>query len=178
MVNMGLVRAAVLFVSDGIPSGCNSTVANAVAAAMEGFSGSPSIKTYVIGMKNVTALDKIALAGSGGTTHYIPVAGDVAAALVNALKSIAGAPTCAYAPPAGFDPYLVNLEVTIGATGTPKLVGKVESLAACGPSGGWYYDVNPPLRPSQVNLCPQSCAQLRGAPDSKVDLLIGCPSRP
>jgi hypothetical protein len=178
MSQMGSRRAAVLFVSDGIPAGCNSTVTNAAAAAAAGFNGSPSIKTYVIGLANPAGLDEIALAGSGGTTHYIPAAGDVVGAVVNALTSISGALTCAYSPPADFNPYLVNLEVTIGATGTPSLIGKVDNLAACGASGGWYYDVNPPLRPSQIQLCAQSCDQLRGTPNSTVNVLVGCPSSP
>ena len=61
---------------------------------------------------------------------------------------------------------------------TPKRIGKVDNLAACGPAGGWYYDVNLPARPSQINLCAEPCDRLRATPNSKVELLIGCPAVP
>src|SRR5439155_15165821 len=40
----------VVFVTDGLPNGCNSTVADAAAAAAAGLAGTPSIKTYVLGV--------------------------------------------------------------------------------------------------------------------------------
>jgi len=44
--------------------------------------------------------------------------------------------------------------------------------------GGWFYDVNPPGRPTQITLCPQSCMPLQSTPNSGVQLQLGCPSVP
>ena len=64
---MGQRSAAVLLVTDGNPTGCNQNgVTQAVAAAQAGFMGTPSIKTFVVGMGNTAALSMVALAGSGG----------------------------------------------------------------------------------------------------------------
>jgi hypothetical protein len=84
--------AVVVFVTDGMPNGCNSTVAGAAAIAQAGYSGTPSITTYVVGLGATAALDQIALAGSGGLEHYFPASGDVSAALKTALETIARAP--------------------------------------------------------------------------------------
>jgi hypothetical protein len=84
--------AVVVFVTDGMPNGCNSTVAGAAAIAEAGYSGTPSIKTYVIGLGATAALDQIALAGSGGNYHYFPATGDVSTTLLAALETISKAP--------------------------------------------------------------------------------------
>jgi len=177
---MGMRAAAVLLVTDGNPNGCNSTVNNASAAAMAGFMGTPQIKTYVVGLGTVATLDAIALAGSGGLTHYIPASGDVAGALSMALTQITGMITCAYTIPqvAGrpVDPTKVNVQITIGAGGTPQAVGKVANMAACGSLGGWYYDND--TMPTQILLCPQTCTLLKSDPNSSVQVLYGCPSGP
>jgi von Willebrand factor type A domain len=189
MAQMGRT-ASILLVTDGNPSQCNpNTVATATAAATAGFTGTPSIKTFVVGMGNVAGLEQIALAGVGGvqancpqvpgsTTCYIQASGDVTAALVAALTSISGMVTCDYEIPAVADPMLVNLDITIGANGMPQRVYKVDNMAACGANGGWFYDVNPPLRPTHITLCPQSCGPLQMTPNSGVSLKLGCPTDP
>jgi Mg-chelatase subunit ChlD len=83
--------AVVVFVTDGMPNGCNSTVAGAAAIAQAGYSAAPSIKTYVVGLGATAALDEIALAGSGGVDHYFPASGDVSAQLLAALETISRA---------------------------------------------------------------------------------------
>jgi hypothetical protein len=181
MQQMGMRTAAVLLVTDGNPTGCNGNNVNAIsAAAQAAFMGTPQIKTYVVGLGNVAALDAVALAGSGGLTHYIPASGDVAGALSMALTQITGMITCAYTIPqvAGMpvDPTKVNVQITIGAGGTPQAVGKVANLAACGALGGWYYDND--AAPTQILLCPQTCDAVKVDPNSGVDVLYGCPSKP
>jgi hypothetical protein len=84
--------AVVVFVTDGMPNGCNSTVAGAAAIAEAGYLGTPSIHTYVIGLGATAALDQIAVAGSGGLDHYFPATGDVAAGLLKALETISNTP--------------------------------------------------------------------------------------
>ena len=174
--------AAVVFVTDGLPNGCNSTVAGAATIAQAGLMGTPSIKTYVVGLGATAGLDAIALAGSGGMQHYFSATGDVTAALTSALKQITTAAiSCDYAIPesgSALDYGAVNVQVTVGATGMPAFVGKVDSAAQCSALGGWYYDVNPPGVPSKLTLCPQSCGPLTVTTSSKLQVLFGCASQP
>jgi hypothetical protein len=174
--------AAVVFVTDGYPHGCDSTVPGATAIAQAAFMGAPSIKTYVIGLGFVMNLDVIALAGSGGRQHYFPATGDVTAALTAALKEISK-PTisCDYAIPTNGQPLdygAVNVETRIGPTGTPQIVGKVDDASKCGTPGGWYYDANPPAKPTKITLCPESCGPLTMTDGSGLKVLIGCASIP
>jgi hypothetical protein len=168
--------AAVLLVTDGVPNDCNSSVNNVSMVAQQGFMGAPPIKTYVVGLGNTAGLDQIALAGTGGATHYFPATGDVSGQLVAALKAITGMITCNYTIPRGSDPRLVNVEVTVGMGGMPTKIGKVDNAAACGTLGGWYYDN--PMTPTQIIICPQSCGPLQMTPNSGVSILYGCPSVP
>jgi len=174
--------AAVVFVTDGLPNGCNSTVAGAATIAQTAFTGTPPIKTYVVGLGATAGLDTIALAGSGGTQHYFSATGDVTAALTAALKQITTqAIGCDYAIPTSgnaLDYGAVNVQVTVGAVGTPTFVGKVDNAAQCSTLGGWYYDVNPPGLPTKLTLCPQSCGPLTVTESSKVEVLFGCASQP
>jgi hypothetical protein len=180
MAQMGQRTAAVVLVTDGLPSAnnCNPrpTIPAAAMAAMNAFNGTPQIKTFVIGMGATASLEEIALAGSGGMTHFIPTAGDVVGTLTAALTSISGMVTCSYAIPPGSNPALVNVQITVGQTGMPTDIGKVTDLAACGPPGGWYYDNN--ITPTQIVLCPQTCDPVQMTADSGVEVLYGCPSEP
>jgi hypothetical protein len=174
--------AAVVFVTDGLPNGCNSTVAGAAAIAQAAFTGVPPIKTYVVGLGATAGLDTIALAGSGGALHYFSATGDVTAMLNAALKQITTqAISCDYAIPtvgSALDYGAVNVQVTVGATGIQSFVGKVDSAAQCSALGGWYYDVNPPGVPTKLTLCPQSCGPLAATVSSKLQVLFGCASQP
>ena len=162
--------------TDGLPNGCNSTIAAAVAVAQSGFA-TQGIKTFVVGLGNTANLDQIALAGSGGSTHYFPVTGDVATPFTAALNAIAAEPTCGYALASNqaIDPSLVNVQVDRGA-GVSAFVGRVSDAAACGSTGGWYYDN--PAQPTKLTLCPSSCESTHAMPGSQVKILYGCPSLP
>jgi len=79
----------VVFLTDGIPNGCSSTVATAATAAAAGVSGDPSIKTYVVGVgpEVVANLDPIAAAG-GGSPKATALTMGGPAALTDALNAI------------------------------------------------------------------------------------------
>jgi hypothetical protein len=177
--SMGMRMAAVVLVTDGLPTACGTainSVATAAMAAQTAFMGTPSIKTFVVGMGNTAALDQIALAGSGGQAHYIPTAGDVVGTLTAALRSISSMVTCNYAIPTGSNPALVNVQITIGATAMPTDIGNVANSASCGAAGGWYYDSI--MTPTQIVLCPQSCELIKMTSNSVVEVVYGCPSNP
>ena len=176
----------VVFVTDGLPNGCNSSVANAAATAAAALAGTPSIKTYVLGVgpEVVGNLDPIAAAGGTGTAYVVTMGG--AAGLSAALAAIKGTTVnCDYNIPAldggQVDFTAVNVRTTVGATGTPTLIGKVDNAGGCGTGPGWYFDnpvppANPP--PTKITLCPGSCDPLQNTMGSQLDVLLGCKTEP
>ena len=79
---------------------------------------------------------------------------------------------CSYAFPQDsqsfmFSPDEVNVYWTPPG-GMEGVLPRVESVAECGAEPGWYYD--DPVSPQQINLCPSSCGEARGA----VRLEFGC----
>ncbi len=165
--------ASVVFVTDGIPNGCNSTIPAAAMAAMAGYTGMPQVKTYVIGLGATASLDQIALAGTGGATHYFPATGDVAGQLAAALTKISGQVSCDYTiPMAAVDPKNVNVQVSLGG-GAKQGLPYVGAAAMC-TSGGWFYD--DPAKPTKITLCPQTCDPLKATMNSSVQVLYGCPT--
>lgn len=175
--------AAVLLVTDGLPFSCGEshTTTLTVPVAQMGFAGTPSIKTYVVGIGDTAALDALALAGSNNQTHYFDGNGDVSAKLQAALKSVSTTITCDYTIPTGGKPIdfgLVNVEAKLGDTGNAMALGNVPSAAQCDARGGWYYDANAPATPSKITLCPQSCDPLKATQNSSVKVLYGCATRP
>jgi hypothetical protein len=169
---------AVVLVTDGMPFACNNDKTGAVSAsiAKAAYEGSPSIKTYVVGMGNVATLDAIALAGTGGTTHYIEANADATAKILALLKSVTSTITCDYTIPTGgsvLDYGAVNVKTKVDDAPFAALY-KVDSAAACDARGGWFYDVNPPATPTKISLCPQSCDPLKAAQSSSMQVVIGC----
>jgi hypothetical protein len=172
----------VVFVTDGQPNGCNSSVANAAAAAAAGVLATPSIKTYVLGVGvEVGNLDAIAVGGGTGPTAYLVTSGG-AAALTAALNTIKGtAVACDYKVPdlSGrlLDFTQINVQSRVGSQGNQVLLGRVDNAAACGTGDGWYYDQpvvigGPP--PTTITLCPSTCDPLKTTPGSELQVLIGC----
>jgi hypothetical protein len=96
-------------------------------------------------MGNVAALDEVALAGSGNMTHYIPTMGDVVGTLTKALSTITGMITCNYAIPAGSDPRLVNVEITVGAGMSTKIGGSPTR-----PRARWRLGCDNPAMPTMI----------------------------
>jgi hypothetical protein len=173
----------VVFVTDGQPNGCNpNTVATAAAAAAAATSATPPIRTYVLGVgPDVGNLDSIAAAGGTGPTAYLVTTGG-AAALTAALDAIKGsAVSCEYKVPQvnGQLPDFtqVNVQTRVGSSGAPSSVFNVPNAAACGTDPGWYYDV--PVTqggpsPTTITLCPASCDPIKMAPNSQLQVLLGC----
>jgi Mg-chelatase subunit ChlD len=172
---------AVVIVTDGQPTGCNSNITNAVAVARTYATGSPPVRTYVLGIgPSTTNLNDLAQAGATAPAHLIESGGE--AELVAAFNAIRdNTITCDYQIPIRaeepLDYTLVNIQVRVGVNGGFMQVGKVPGAAACGPTGGWYYDqpvppANPP--PSKITLCPATCDPLMQTAGSHLDMLVGC----
>jgi hypothetical protein len=170
---------AVVLTSDGIPNGCNSTVQNAAAAAAAGLAGTPSIKTYVIGVgPQLNNLNMIA--NAGGTTQALLIdtnntPANVAAQFTMALGKIAAPVTCNYTIPTNGGKALnfnqVNVQTHVGGAAA-QVIDKVANLAACGTGEGWFYDND--LSPTKITLCPSTCGPLMTTMGSGLQILIGC----
>lgn len=76
-------------------------------------------------------------------------------------------------PPIGqsFDPGLVNVHLSLAATGSMPLL-QVSDPARCANQPGWFYDV--PARPARIVACPATCQALQSASAARVDVLFGC----
>jgi hypothetical protein len=144
---------AVVLATDGIPDECTpNTVAGVAQIAAMGVSGTPSIKTFVIGTftpsdatSGVAAVNQIA--ASGGTKQAFVISTtsqNVEQQFVAALNSIRGSSLpCDYAvpqPDGGMADFgELNVQYTSGS-GTSSTLPYVESAARCDPmKGGWYY---------------------------------------
>lgn len=190
---------AVVLSTDGIPNsgggaGCddNTTDINNLAAAA--LAGSPSIKTFVIGVLSpvddtTTATNTLnGIAAAGGTTAatIIGTSATTESDFVTALQKIRGQSLpCQFdlpVPEAGTPDYSkVNVVYTDSATMNASIVPYVADLADCaadaGANGGWYYDHDPFAdagTPTKVVLCPATCSTIQGDPTGKVDVVQGC----
>jgi hypothetical protein len=180
-------RTAVLFITDGLPTLCpvppamepSSEDVATVAAA--GLLGTPSIRTYVMGVSIGAGrfnLDRIAVAGGTRAGYLVgdTPGVDTATALVAALRSITqDSLVCEYQLPPPVDPLhpldssLVRL-VQTDAAGNRTEIPWVGTEAQCSAAhGGWYYDG--PMAPSRILICPCSCLGLAG---NRLEIVIGC----
>ncbi|MBK8936785.1 MAG: VWA domain-containing protein [Polyangiaceae bacterium] len=102
-----------------------------------------------------------------------PVFQDMATAVVQASQL-----SCEYdipPPPEGetLDPGLVNVRYTPGSGDPATTIYNVPGGAGdCGAAGGWYYDDL--VAPTQIIVCPTTCATLQGDANGQVDVLFGC----
>jgi hypothetical protein len=174
--------------TDGFPNRCNTTDIPGIAAiAAGGANGSPSIRTFVIGVfadkdKTVakTNLDAIADGGATGSAFIVTTGTNVTQQFQQALDAIrAQALPCEYAvptPEAGAPDYFkVNVQFTSGGQST--VIDYRAGAQVCGAAGGWYYDQDPTNggTPKKIILCPSSCDAVKtGGPNAKIDVLLGC----
>jgi hypothetical protein len=192
--NPGHSVVAVL-ATDGLPDECGSTTATGDAGtevaqvAASGLQGSPSIKTFVVGIftpndmtSGTTFVNQVASAGGTGQAFVLssaPGGSTMEQQFTLALNAIRSAALpCSYAVPMGdggpLDYDRVNVEYT-SAAGTSPL-SYVQNASNCGSDGGWYYDVDPSLGapPSTIVVCPSTCTTLSGDANGHVDLVFGC----
>ncbi len=174
--------------TDGLPTRCAPldipSIANLAAA---GKSGTPSIKTFVIGVfsgdEAATAkpnLDSLAAAGGTNAAFIVNTSSNVTQDFQAALDKIRGnALPCEYAvpkPTSGTPDYdKVNVELTSG--GNKTLIGNKKSSQTCDGSGGWYYDVDPATgaTPTKIVLCPSTCdAVKQSAGAAQLSVVLGC----
>jgi hypothetical protein len=170
----------VIFATDGAPTLCDGDLARIDAVAAAGLNGTPSVRTFVIGVGDLrNNLDGIAAAG-GTTSAFIlnssPTLGaDFLKALNDIRKTAVSCSFALYRPPDGtvLDLGSVNVQYAPGGGGAAVQFARVAGAGACGTrTGAWYYD--DPTAPTKITLCPETCATIQGNPGAKVELVLGC----
>lgn len=185
-------KVIVVFATDGLPNGCNSTVQGAATIAASGVAKKPSIATYVVGVfgskdcpngltQACTVVQNTnAIAKGGGTrsAFIVDTGGNTEAQFVAAMNAIrtANAAKCDYTiPPAPsgklIDPTHATVQYTTG-TAKPVPLAWIAKAASCPTTGGWFYDSV--TSPGKIHLCPTSCTAVQGDPTAKVEVLLAC----
>jgi von Willebrand factor type A domain len=181
----GAEKAAVVFVTDGDPTSCDTDLEH-IAAIADGAYQRSGVRTYAVGLagSHPSAMNVIAAGGHTGKAFMIG-SGETAQALLAALEAIQGsAVACSFPlPPApsghALDPTRVNVEIERHSAAEAERVVKVfavERGEGCDARGGFYYD--DPQRPSAILLCPSTCAALQDDPSAKVAVILGCSTIP
>lgn len=183
--------AVLVLATDGFPTSCNvQDIPGVAAIASAGVNGSPSIRTFVIGVftsdEATTAksnLDTIADGGGTGSAFIATTGSNLTQQFQQALDTIrAQALPCEYvvpAPEAGTPDYgKVNVQFT--SNGASSVIDYEKNAQGCTASGGWYYDVDPAQGgvPSKIILCPASCTAVKsGGANATIDVLLGCKTK-
>lgn len=170
----------VVLATDGEPNHCNSTVQAVKTEAQNGYTGSPSITTYVIGV-GLNTTDEATMnswAAAGGSTKAYFVDGGNASQFSAAMDAIRGAATlpCTYqmpTPPQGqtLDPNKVNVAFLSSSQQTTNLL-QVSGAGKCTSSGGWYYTTSNGQQ--VIKLCPATCSTVTADSKGQVKILLGC----
>jgi hypothetical protein len=164
----------VVLATDGEPTGCApNSINDSSAVAAQGLAATPSVKTFVIGVGDLGALNAIAQAGGTGQATIIS-SGNAAQEFLDALNAIRGAVGCTYKIPISTsgetDPTKVNVAFTPDG-GQQEVFPQVGSAADCLGNKAWYYD--DPSNPTQIILCPAACDLVTNTA-GKVDVVLGC----
>jgi hypothetical protein len=195
-------KTVVVLATDGDPSGCNGNAVQDVAnAAQAGFTATPSVETFVVGVgSSLTSLNAIAAAGGSGQALIVDAAsGDPTQQFLDAMNKIRetittttthtethtethSAPVpCEWQIPASpdgqkFDKTKVNVDFASG-TNPAVRVGVVAGEADCANVvQGWHYD--DAINPTKVLVCPQTCQTIQGTAEAQVSVVFGCATEP
>lgn len=171
-------RTAVVLVTDGEPTTCNTDI-GAIAALAKDAKDAHGVLTYAIGMPGSLAAQLDQIAAAGGTDKaFLAGAGEVSAKLIAALTSIQKAQiACTFDVPAAtqsgdvVDPGKVNVNYYSSA-GSYVTMPRVDGLAQCTGTYGWYYD--DPAAPKTITLCPSTCETVQGNMSAVIKILLGC----
>jgi hypothetical protein len=168
--------SVLVLASDVATAGCNPSVTTLAAAAANALAMT-KIRTYVIGIGVPSSTTSTIAAAGGGQAFNLVANSSLGTNLAATLNSIRqNLFPCSFALPAPglFDPTNPYLAYISGMPPTAAVQTQVANLAACPPTGGYYYDNN--ANPTQVLLCPNLCAIHRATLYSTIKLVISCPT--
>lgn len=174
----------VVFVTDGQPSSClepgdsfgdtpatDAALVNLSAHAFE----STGVRTYTVGIEgaNIDVLDRIAAAG--GSTEAFVIDGANAPEISNGLASaLAEISTqeieCSFPITVAQDLDPSAAQVVYRSETASTTLNRREDAAGCGQ--GWYY--NDVGNPTDVILCPDTCATVQADPVASVQVNVPC----
>jgi von Willebrand factor type A domain len=179
------VTRAVVFVTDGVPQGCNG--ANDVQLVADAVRNS-GVTTFVVGVANppgdnsgdnLANLDVIAAAG-GTERAFIVATGDptqTEADFKTVIDRIRGsALPCNMEiplPPAGSTFIPDQVSVTYGTADGQEVA--LDYDADCALPGSWRYD--DPVDPATIELCGDVCGQVRRDASARLTIEFACESR-
>jgi hypothetical protein len=169
---------AVVLVSDGDPSECDTNALALIALAADAYDNS-AIRTYVVGMDgaNLALLDQIAAAGGSGKSFVIVGnnANSIEQQLIATFQSISAASvSCSFLLPAPGTFDKNDISVTFSASnGGTSILPQRAGASGCG--NGWYFDDN--TNPTKIIVCPDSCAAAKADSGSSISVNIGCPKQ-
>jgi hypothetical protein len=166
-------EVAVVFVTDGAPTSCNTNY-NAIAALARNAFYNHGVRVHALGFGNAngTFMQQVADAG-GGQAYFLSTGPTLQDNVSSALASIRGdaLPCDVNLPVAGVaDPSTVSVVFTNSA-GTSTTLTKLAAPGACG--DGWYLD---PTNAAVAKLCPQTCTNIRAAAGGRVRAVVPCSS--
>ena len=168
---------AVVLASDGVPTECAPQDVSQIAAiAAAAAAASPPVRTYVIGIGDVAALNAIAQAGSGQNAFLVSANGNAGQQFLDAMNKIKGSLlACEFdipKPMSGtLDYTLVNVQYTPDG-GVAQTVPQVPTAAACGAGEGWHYD--DPAAPKKIVLCDATCDLVKSTGKASIEIVLGC----
>jgi len=168
--------AVILLATDGEPSECDDNDADDVSKIIgAAASGTPAIKTYVIGIGDNDNLSDFAKAGATGQDAFVVdgTGGMTEVQLLETLAKIRGATLrCDFDVPSGTNTDPGNINVERATSGSMSTLVKVPQPSDCAraTAGGWYYD----SATSRIQLCPEACREVLAAPMAKLNIVVGC----
>ncbi|KYF49183.1 keratin associated protein 5-1 [Sorangium cellulosum] len=163
-------EVAVVFVTDGIPSHCD-TVPNHIADLARNAFENHGVRVHAVGFGNSSAeiINLIATRG-GGRAFNLTAGAALQTTFRDALVGIRGEalPCDVTVPLAGVADLASVSVVHVDNAGTETVLTPRADLAACGQ--GWYFA---DATNTSLKLCPQTCADLRTSP-GKVRATVPC----
>jgi Mg-chelatase subunit ChlD len=190
-----------VLVTDGAPLGCQQGSNELLQLAQMIYGGGMGTRLFTVGLQGAdfTLLDALAQAGgavdcdmnsdrfacdvSGGPNQLAEALQKIRSVVttvktrVETTTRVQDVPVeCEWTippPPPGeaFDRSRVNVRVSAPSLAAPIDFGQVPNASAC-MEKGWHYDN--PSAPTRLIACPQTCSQLSGISQAKVDVLLGC----
>ncbi len=172
----------VVLATDGEPTQCNAAtnqpipIGDNVSFAL-GYNGTPSIRTYVIGVgSGVAASGMDYIANRGGTSKAYMVNDGSPTAFLTAMQDIRKKNlSCEYSIPATsrgvIDPATLQVRYPKD-DGSAAKPGRVANAAGCGAAGGWYFDNA--AAPTKIFICPASCNDMNGQLSAELYVFYDC----
>jgi hypothetical protein len=180
-------QVVTVLATDGLPTECSPQQIPDIAqlAASESSAADP-VRTFVIGVFSAADLgddgqanlDALARAGGTDRAFVINTGGNVADDFLQALNKIRdSAVSCEFqlGAEAALDFDQVNLRLS-EPSGAVSDLANVGDLSACGNDQGWYYKRAADGTPTQIEVCPSTCARFTTSGVS-AELQVGCATR-